>query len=129
MDHIPVTSSTGNLLNFIKSLYNCNNEQSIKELFNSADNRPAFEQLVSSVDWDPNEPITIANKEILINLLLYEETIVSRGKTMRVEAMREGLKVMELAPFLYECNKTVVFRGPSCLKCSNVCKANKLEHK
>ena len=60
MDHIPVTSSTGNLLNFIKSLYNCNNEQSIKELFNSADNRPAFEQLVSSVDWDPNEPITIA---------------------------------------------------------------------
>ena len=79
MDHIPVTSSTGNLLNFIKSLYNCNNEQLIKELFNSADGLP-FEQLVSSTDWDPNEPITIENKEILINLLLYEETISAEGK-------------------------------------------------
>ena len=78
-DHIPVTSSTGNLLNFIKSLYNCNKEQSIKELFNSADG-PAFEQLASSSDWDPNEPITVENKEILINFLLYEETIVRRGK-------------------------------------------------
>ena len=91
MDHIPVTSSTGNLLNFIKSLYNCNNEQSIKELFDSADGR-AFEQLVSSTDWDPNEPITIENKEILIDLLLYEEKFFRRGK--KLEAMRKGLKVM-----------------------------------
>ena len=72
MDRIPITSSTGNLLNFIKSLYNCNNEQSIKELFDSA-NGPVFEQLVSSTDWDPNEAVTVENKEILINLLLYEE--------------------------------------------------------
>ena len=79
MDHIPVTSSTGNLLNFIKSLYNDNNEQSVKELFNFADG-PAFEQLVSSTDWDPNEPITTENKEILINLLLYEETMSAEGK-------------------------------------------------
>ena len=96
MDHIPVTPSTGNLLIFIKSLCNCNNEQSIKGLFNSADGL-AFEQLVSSTDWDPNEPITVENKEILINLLLYEETIVRRGT--KVEAMREELKVMGLAPF------------------------------
>ena len=95
MDHIPVTSSTGNL-NFMKSLYNYNNEQSIKELFDSADG-PAFEQLVSSTDWDPNGAVTVENKEVLINLLLYEETIVCRGK--KVEAMREGLKVMGLAPF------------------------------
>ena len=53
--------------------------------------------MVSSTDWDPNEPITVENKEILTNLLLYEETIVRRGK--KVEAMREGLKVMGLAPF------------------------------
>ena len=109
MDHIPVISSTGNLLNFIKSLYNCNNGQSIRELFNSADG-PAFEQLVSSTDWDPNEPITIENKEILINLLLYEETIVRRGK--KVKAMREGLKVMGLAPFFVWMQHGSCFGGP-----------------
>ena len=53
--------------------------------------------MVSSTDWDPNEPITVENKEILINLLLYEEKIVRRGK--KVEAIGEGLKVMGLAPF------------------------------
>lgn len=42
----------------IKYLYNCNNDQSIKELVNSADG-PAFEQLVCSTDWDPNEPLTV----------------------------------------------------------------------
>ena len=31
--------------------------------------------MVSSTDWDPNEAVTVENKEILINLLLYEETI------------------------------------------------------
>ena len=79
MDHIPVTSSIGNLLNFIKSLYNCNNEQLINKLFNSADG-PPLEQLKSSTDWDPNEPITIENKEILINRLLHEQTISAEGK-------------------------------------------------
>ena len=78
MDHIPLTSSTGNLQGFIKSLCSFNNEQSIKELFNSADG-PVFDHLVSSSYWDPNEPITVENKEILINLLAYEETIVHRG--------------------------------------------------
>ena len=127
IDHIPVTSSTGNLRNFIKSLYNCNNEQSIKELFDSADG-PAFEQLVSSADWDPNEPITVENKEILINLLLYEETIVRRGK--KLEAMREGLKVMGLAPFFcMDATRQLFLGAPVCLKCSNFCKANKLEYK
>ena len=53
--------------------------------------------MVSSTDWDPNEPITVENKEILINLLLYEEKIVRRVK--KVEAIGEGLKVMGLAPF------------------------------
>ena len=96
MDHIPITSSTGNLLNFIKSSCNCNNEQSTKELFNSPDG-PAFEQLVSSTNWYPNEPITVGNKEMLINILFCEENIVRRGK--KVETMRQGLKVMGLAPF------------------------------
>ena len=67
MDHIPVTSSTGNLLNFIKSSCNYNNEQSVKELFNSPDEL-AFEHLVSSTNWYPNEPITVGNKKMLINI-------------------------------------------------------------
>ena len=100
MDRIPVTSSTGNRLNFIKSLYDCNNKQSIKELFDSA-NGPVFEQLVSSTDWDPNEGVTVENKKILINPLLYEET--------------NGL-VMGLAPvFCMDATRQLVLGAPVAL--------------
>ena len=60
-----------------------------KVIFNSAD-EPAFEQLVSSSDLDPNVPIAVENDKILINLLFYEETVVGRGE--KKEAMHEGLK-------------------------------------
>ena len=96
MDHILVTSSTGNFLNFTKSLCYCNNKQSIKELFNFAD-EPSFAQLISSTDCDLKEPIIVENKEILINLLLYKEAITRRGE--KVEAMREGLKLIGLTSF------------------------------
>ena len=53
---------------------------------------PAFEQIINSSDWDPAEPVTSSNKAILINMFLYEEPVVRRGK--KVEAIRESLKAL-----------------------------------
>ena len=77
--HIPVTAATGNLINFIKSLHECDTEKSINNLFDPADGR-AFEQIINSSDWDPNQPVTSGNKAIPVNILFYEETPVRRRK-------------------------------------------------
>ena len=42
LSHIPVTAATGNLINFVKSLNECDTEKSINDLFDTADG-PAFE--------------------------------------------------------------------------------------
>ena len=91
LSHIPVTAATGNLINFVKSLNECDTEKSINGLFDTADG-PAFEQIINSSDWDPDEPVTSSNNAILVNMLLYEETVVRGGK--KVEAIREGLKAI-----------------------------------
>ena len=98
IDQIPVTAATGCLLNFVKSLSSCGTIESINELMDSADG-PAFEQIISSSDWDPNESVTVENKNILINLLLYEETVGRRGR--KVEAIREGLIAMGFGNYLH----------------------------
>ena len=77
--HIPVTAATGNLINFIKSLHECDTEKFINDLFDKADG-PVFEQIINSSDWDPNEPVTSGNKAIPVNILFYEETAVWRRK-------------------------------------------------
>ena len=91
LSHIPVTAPTGNLINFVKSLNECATEKSINDLSDTADG-PAFEKIINSSDWDPAEPVTSSNKAILINMFLYEEPVVRRGK--KVEAIRESLKAM-----------------------------------
>ena len=97
LNHIPVTAATGNLINFVKSLNECDTEKSINDLFDTAD-RPAFEQIINSSDWDADEPVTSSNKTILVNMLLYEETVVRRGK--KVEAIREGLKATSFIRYI-----------------------------
>lgn len=57
----PTWSSYRNLINFIKLLNQCDTEKKTSDLFNSA-NGPAFGQIISSSDWDPNEHITMKNK-------------------------------------------------------------------
>ena len=74
----------------------CETEKFIHDLFDTADG-PAFEQIINSSDWDLDEPVTSSNKAILINMLLYEETVVRRGK--KVEAIREGLKAMSFTRY------------------------------
>ena len=87
VNDIPITSSTGCTINFIKSLSECNTNSDISHLFQSADG-PAFEQIVGLSDWDQNEDITCDNKSILIDMLIYEEIIVRRGK--KIKSIREG---------------------------------------
>ena len=96
LSHIPVTTPTRNIINFVKSLNECDTEKSINDLFDTGDG-PAFEQIINSSDWDADEPVTSSNKAILENMLLYEETVVRRGK--KVEAIREGLKAMSFTRY------------------------------
>ena len=48
-----------------------------------------FQQLISSLDWDPVEVISMKNKNILINILIYKKTVMRRARKM--EAMCEEL--------------------------------------
>ena len=73
----------------------CDTEKSINDLFDTADG-PAFEQIINSSDWDPNEPVTSSNKAILANML-HEEIAVRRGK--KVDATRECLKAMSFTRY------------------------------
>ena len=97
LECIPVNCATGCLINFIKLLKCCESNDAINDLFSSADG-PAFEQIISSSDWDPNEAVTMDNKDVLVNLLLHEKTIARRGGKIR--AMREGMTFMEFQEFL-----------------------------
>ena len=72
VDQIPDTVATRCLLNLIGSLEACKNDEDIQLLFTDADG-PAFEQLISSSDWGPIEVITMKNRNILINVLIYQE--------------------------------------------------------
>ena len=99
VDDIPLTSATGCTVNFIKSLESCSSNKMISELFDTADG-PAFEQIVGLSDWDQNEDITINNKAILADMLVYEELVQRRGK--KINAMREGLAVLKY--LIYVCH-------------------------
>ena len=57
-------------------------------LFTDADG-PAFEQFISSSDWDPVKIITMEKRNILINMLIYKETVMRGGRKMK--ALCEGL--------------------------------------
>ena len=81
VDQIPVTAATGCLLNFITSLETCKSDEDIQLLFTGAD-RPAFKQLISSLDWAPVKIIIMENRNILINILIYEETVMRRERKM-----------------------------------------------
>ena len=83
VDQIPVTAATGCLLNFITSLETCKSDEDIQLLFTGAD-RPAFKQLISSLDWAPVKIIIMENRNILINMLIYEETVMRRERKMTV---------------------------------------------
>ncbi len=97
LECIPLNCATGCLINFIQLLKSCESNDAINELFSTADG-PAFEQIISSSDWDPNETVTMDNKDVLVNLLLHEETITRRGG--KVRAMREGIIFMGFQRFL-----------------------------
>ena len=79
LSHFPVTTATGNLINIIKSLNECDTEQFINDLFDTADGF-AFEQTTNSSDWDPDQPVMSSNKATLVNMLLYKEAVLRRGK-------------------------------------------------
>eukprot|EP00794_Sanderia_malayensis_P014728 gene14728-16262_t len=108
LEDIPVTRATGCLINFIKSLQQCETKEAINELFDTSDG-PAFEQIISSSDWDPQEDVTVGNKNILIDMLLHEETINRRGRT--VVAMREGLFFMQFGKCLDLAVSKLLFLG------------------
>lgn len=108
VNDIPITTSTGCTVNFIKSLAECNTHNEITQLFQSTDG-PAYEQIIGLSDWDPNEDITCDNKSILINMLIYEEMVIRRGK--KVNAIREGLAMMEFADYLHLPVTRQIFSG------------------
>ena len=110
LNHVPLTSGTGNPIKFIKLLNQCDIVGRISDLFNNADS-PASEQISSSSEWDPSEHITSKNKDILVNMLLYQETIGRRGRG--VDANREDLNVMGFAKhFRYPATESI-FSGIS----------------
>eukprot|EP00794_Sanderia_malayensis_P017199 gene17199-18929_t len=108
LEDIPVTCATGCLINFIKSLKQCETKEAINELFDTFD-APAFEQIISSSDWDPQEDVTVGNKNILIDMLLHEQTINRRGR--KVVAMHEGLLFMQFGKCLDLAVSKLLFLG------------------
>ena len=106
VDQIPDTVATGCLLNLIGSLEACKNDEDIQLLFTNADG-PAFEQLISSSDWGPVEVITMKNRNTLINVLIYEETVMRRERKMK--AMCEGLLFMNFGKYLNENHCRLLF--------------------
>lgn len=102
---ILLTATTENLINFIKLLKQCDTEERINYLFDGAYG-PAFDQIINSSDWDSNEHITMKNKDISVNMLLYEETIGRRRE--KVGAIRKGSNVMSIAKyFRYPATKSI----------------------
>lgn len=79
LNHIPLTAATGILIQFIRLLNQCDTEERINDFIKSG-NGPAFQQITGSSNWHPNEHITMKNKDILQNILLYEETIGHKGR-------------------------------------------------
>ncbi len=108
LEDIPVTCATGGLINFIKSLQQCETKEAISELFDTS-NGPAFEQIISSSDWDPQENVTVGNKNILMDMLLHEEAINRRGR--KVVAMCEGLHFMQFGKCLDLAVSKLLFLG------------------
>ena len=108
VDQVPVAGATGCLLNFIRSLEACKNDEDIQLLFTDA-NGPALEQLISSSDWDPVEVITVENRTILINMLIYEDAVMRRGRKMKV--MCERLLFMNFGKYLNENHCRLLFFG------------------
>ena len=93
----------------------CDTEKFINDLFDAADG-PAFEQIINSSDGDPDEPVTSSNKAIVVNMLLYEETVVRREK--KVEAIRKGLKAMSFTRYFGKDATESFFGGkPEVLEC------------
>lgn len=83
----------------------CDTEERINYLFDGVDG-PAFDQVINSSDWDSNEHITMKNKDISVNMLLYEETIGRRRE--KVGAIRKGSNVMSIAKyFRYPATKSI----------------------
>ena len=124
LSHIPVTTATGNLINFVESLNECDTGKSINDLFDTADG-PAFEQIINSSDWDLDEPVTSSKKAILINMLLYTETLVRRGN--KVEAIRECLKAMSFTRYFGKDTTKSFFRKTRSFRLQAFGKSSKME--
>ena len=85
-----------------------------------------FEQIINSSDWDPDEAVTSSDKATLVNILLYEETVVWRGK--KVEAIREGLKAMGFARYFgKDATKSFFLGGTRSFRLQTYGKSNKIE--
>ena len=59
------------------------------------------------MDWDPVEVITMKNKNILINMLICEKTVMRRGR--KLEAMCEGLLFIKFGAYLNENHCKLLF--------------------
>ena len=98
VESIPLTLATGMTINLIKNLQNCNNDDDIVNLFNSTE-APGYEQIIGLSEWDQNVDITIENKSILIDMLVYEEVITRRSG--KIKAIKEGLSMLGITEYLH----------------------------
>lgn len=105
---IPLTSSTGCLISFIKKLLECNEDVEIQALFSSADG-PAYEQIVALSDWNNDVEVTVNNRNILIDIIIQDELVVRRGK--KIHAFKEGLATMHFNVYLYIPVVREIFTG------------------
>lgn len=90
---IPLNAGTANLVQFIDGISKCDTDGAIENMFNSEEG-PAFEQIVNGSQWDILTRVTIANKETLLSMLIFEELVSKREKQMK--AFREGFKLLHL---------------------------------
>ena len=66
-----------------------------------------MDQHLSSSDWDPAKIITMENRNILINMLIYEETVMRGGRKMKV--LCEGLLPMIFGKYSSENHCRLLF--------------------
>eukprot|EP00112_Aurelia_sp_Birch-Aquarium-sp1_P024922 Seg806.15 transcript_id=Seg806.15/GoldUCD/mRNA.D3Y31 product="hypothetical protein" protein_id=Seg806.15/GoldUCD/D3Y31 len=93
--HIPLTSATEHLHSLIDGLDGCKTEDEISRLFEEND---SFWQIINHSHWPAETVITLQNKNLLIQELIYDEVIASR--LQEIGELKAGLSTLGFLQYI-----------------------------
>ncbi|XP_065058553.1 uncharacterized protein LOC135686279 [Rhopilema esculentum] len=95
---IPMCSSTEILLNLIEELDDAKSKAAIDFILENGQRSETYWQVINASHWPSTEPITVNNKNILIQELVYNETVRSRLDV--ITEFKKGLETLGFFPFI-----------------------------